>query len=63
MQSSGVAENSFHTRGMAVDIVTRSRSSSQMARAARAIHVGGVGAYRGQRYIHVDTGPVRTWVY
>lgn len=63
MQSSGVAENSFHTRGMAVDITTRSRSSGQLVRVARGIRYGGVGSYRGQRYIHVDTGPVRTWVY
>lgn len=63
MQSSGVAENSFHTRGMAVDITTRSRSASQLVRVARGIRYGGVGSYRGQRYIHVDTGPVRTWVY
>jgi uncharacterized protein YcbK (DUF882 family) len=64
MQSSGgVAESSFHIRGMAVDILTHTRSSRQMVRVARAINVGGVGNYRGARYIHVDTGPVRTWSY
>ena len=63
MQSSGVAESSFHIRGMAVDIMTHSRSSGQMTRAARAMHVGGVGNYRGSRYIHVDCGPFRTWTY
>jgi uncharacterized protein YcbK (DUF882 family) len=34
-----------------------------MTRAARAMHVGGVGNYRGSRYIHVDCGPFRTWTY
>jgi uncharacterized protein YcbK (DUF882 family) len=63
MQSSGVAESSFHTRGMAVDIMTQSRSSGQMTRAARAMRIGGVGNYRGSRYIHVDSGPFRTWTY
>ena len=63
MQSSGVAESSFHIRGMAVDVMTNSRSSGQMTRAARAMHVGGVGNYRGARYIHVDSGPFRTWTY
>jgi uncharacterized protein YcbK (DUF882 family) len=63
MQSSGVAESSFHIRGMAVDIMTHSRSSGQMTRAARAMRVGGVGNYRGSRFIHVDTGPVRIWTY
>ena len=63
MQSNGVAESSFHTRGMAVDIMTHSRSSGQMTRAARVMRMGGVGNYRGSRYIHVDTGPFRTWTY
>jgi uncharacterized protein YcbK (DUF882 family) len=63
MQSSGVAESSFHTRGMAVDIMTQSRSSGQMTRAARVMRMGGVGNYRGSRYIHVDCGPFRTWTY
>jgi len=63
MHSSGVAESSFHVRGMAVDIMTHSRSSGQMTRAARAMHVGGVGNYRGSRFIHVDCGPFRTWTY
>src|SRR5207302_9034405 len=63
MHSSGVAENSFHIRGMAVDIMTQARSSGELTRAARAMQVGGVGSYSGARYIHVDSGPPRTWTY
>jgi uncharacterized protein YcbK (DUF882 family) len=63
MHSSGVAENSLHMRGMAIDIMTQSRSSAEMTRAARAMHVGGVGDYLGARFIHVDSGPFRTWTY
>jgi uncharacterized protein YcbK (DUF882 family) len=63
MHSSGVAENSLHMRGMAIDVMTQSRSSAEMTRAARAMHVGGVGDYIGARFIHVDSGPFRTWTY
>jgi uncharacterized protein YcbK (DUF882 family) len=63
LHSSGVAESSLHIRGMAVDIMTESRSSGEMTRAARAMQVGGVGNYGGARYIHVDSGPFRTWTY
>jgi uncharacterized protein YcbK (DUF882 family) len=63
MHSSGVAENSLHMRGMAIDIMTDSRSAGEMTRAARAMQVGGVGNYLGARFIHVDSGPLRTWTY
>src|SRR5262249_29065426 len=63
LHSTGVAEASFHIRGMAVDIMSQSRSSGEMTRAARAMHVGGVGNYGGARFIHVDSGPLRTWTY
>jgi uncharacterized protein YcbK (DUF882 family) len=49
----------FHIRGMAVDIMTRSRSSAEMTRAARALHIG-VGNYGGARLIHVDSGRFRS---
>jgi uncharacterized protein YcbK (DUF882 family) len=34
-----------------------------LARTARALGAGGVGVYRSSSFIHVDTGPVRTWAY
>ena len=60
-RSSGVARNSLHMRGQAADLQLRSRSVSQLARAATACHGGGVGRYSGSNFVHVDCGQVRTW--
>jgi uncharacterized protein YcbK (DUF882 family) len=63
LQSGAVAQNSFHIRGMAVDVTVPGRSRGILARSARALGAGGVGVYRTSSFIHVDTGPVRTWAY
>ena len=42
-KSRGVAKNSLHMKGMAADLRLKSRSVSQMARAAEACSAGGVG--------------------
>lgn len=60
-KSSGVARNSYHTRGMAVDLKLASRSVSQMGRAAIACRAGGVGTYGRSRFVHMDCGPLRSW--
>ena len=57
----GVAQNSYHTKGMAADLKLSSRSVSQMAKAAIACHAGGVGKYGRSNFVHMDCGPVRTW--
>ncbi len=57
----GVAQNSYHMRGMAADLKLTSRSISQMAKAAVACHAGGVGKYNRSNFVHMDCGPVRTW--
>lgn len=57
----GVAKNSYHTRGMAVDIRTADRSLADLYHAARKMQAGGVGYYARSRFVHVDVGPVRTW--
>lgn len=57
----GVAQNSFHMRGMAADLKLTSRSISDMARAAVACNAGGVGKYGRSNFVHMDCGPVRTW--
>lgn len=61
--SSNVARNSFHTRGMAADIYVQGMAPETLARHAREIGAGGVGLYEGSNFIHVDTGPARSWVY
>lgn len=63
LQSGSVAQNSFHVRGMAVDVTVPGRSQGTLARTARALRAGGVGVYRTSSFVHVDTGPVRTWAY
>ena len=57
--SSGVAKNSFHMRGQAVDVRLSGVPTSTLARAARKMECGGVGYY--SRFVHLDTGDVRTW--
>ena len=57
----GVARNSFHTRGMALDLSLQSRSVNQLYRAAMSLRGGGVGRYTRNHFVHVDSGPVRTW--
>jgi uncharacterized protein YcbK (DUF882 family) len=58
--SFGVAENSQHIYGRALDIRLGSKLAEAMA-AARATRRGGVGWYPRSGFIHIDTGPVRNW--
>ena len=60
-RSRGVARNSYHTRGMAVDLALKTRSTSQIAGAALSLNAGGVGRYSRSEFTHVDCGPVRDW--
>ncbi len=60
-RSRGVARSSLHIRGMAADLRLKSRSVSQMARAAEACGAGGVGQYNRANFVHMDCGPVRSW--
>lgn len=60
-RSSGVARNSRHMVGQAADLRLRSRSVSQVARAALACNAGGVGRYSRSDFTHMDCGPVRSW--
>jgi uncharacterized protein YcbK (DUF882 family) len=60
-RSRGVARNSLHMKGQAADLRLRSRSVSQMYRAAAACSAGGVGKYSRSDFVHMDCGPVRHW--
>lgn len=55
----GVARDSYHTKGMAVDLQFRGRGARGVAKTARLLGAGGVGSYRS--FTHLDSGPVRTW--
>jgi len=57
----GVAKKSLHIKGMAADTRLKSRSVSQVYRAALACRAGGVGKYSRSNFVHMDCGPVRTW--
>ena len=56
----GVAENSQHLYGRALDVRFPSRLAEAMV-AARAMRRGGVGWYPYSGFIHLDSGPVRNW--
>lgn len=60
-RSRRVAKNSYHMRAMAVDIRMPGRRSSDLRRAAVALKAGGVGYYPRSNFVHIDTGPLRTW--
>jgi uncharacterized protein YcbK (DUF882 family) len=57
----GVAKNSQHMYGKAADFYIPGRTLSSIRRAALSLHLGGVGYYPRSHFIHVDTGPVRSW--
>ncbi len=56
-----VARNSLHVQGRAADVRLKSRSLSQIARAALKCHGGGVGRYSRSNFVHLDCGRIRTW--
>lgn len=60
-EHSGVASNSFHIHGRAVDIRIERFDLRRIHNAALAMHRGGVGYYPGSNFIHLDTGSFRTW--
>ncbi len=57
----GVAQNSLHLQGMAIDIRVPGRGLRHVRAAALALRRGGVGYYPRSDFVHVDTGRVRTW--
>jgi uncharacterized protein YcbK (DUF882 family) len=56
-----VAANSYHVSGKAVDLFVPGRKLASVRHVALALRAGGVGYYPSSGFVHVDTGPVRTW--
>lgn len=59
--STGVAKNSLHMNGQAIDIRVPGRSVDEIARVAEGMQRGGVGRYTRSEFVHLDTGHARTW--
>lgn len=59
--SGGVAKNSFHMRGMAMDIRLNGTSLPHLHNTALSLGRGGVGYYPDSQFVHIDVGPVRRW--
>jgi len=59
--SYGVAKNSFHLQAKAIDIRLSDVDLYTMRAAAVEMNAGGVGIYTGADFMHIDTGPVRSW--
>ena len=60
-RSSGVASNSQHTVGKAVDVRIQGVDLNNLHRAALNVSAGGVGLYPVSNFVHVDVGRVRRW--
>lgn len=62
-KSSGVADNSQHMRGKAMDFFIPGINLSTLRAVAMKHQVGGVGFYptSGSPFVHLDTGSVRAW--
>lgn len=51
----GGASNSYHTKGMAADIVVSGVSAKRVAQYAEAIGIFGIGWYESSKFTHIDT--------
>lgn len=59
--STGVARNSLHMYGQAMDIRLPGYNTRRLRDVARKMKAGGVGFYPKSDFVHVDTGDVRSW--
>ena len=59
--SHGVAKQSFHMQGRAIDIRVEGVSSKMIRNAALTLAQGGVGYYPRSNFVHLDSGRFRTW--
>jgi uncharacterized protein YcbK (DUF882 family) len=59
--SEGVAKNSLHMVGQAIDIHLPGYSLEALRDTGLQLGAGGVGYYPRSNFVHMDTGRVRTW--
>jgi uncharacterized protein YcbK (DUF882 family) len=60
-KSKGVAQNSQHVLGKAIDVRLRGLDTRKLRDTALELKLGGVGYYEKTDFVHVDTGRVRRW--
>jgi uncharacterized protein YcbK (DUF882 family) len=60
-RSNGVAKQSLHMVGQAMDIRLPGVPLAKLRKTAASIKKGGVGYYPQSNFVHVDTGRVRYW--
>jgi uncharacterized protein YcbK (DUF882 family) len=60
-KSSGVAKNSQHLLGNAIDVRHGEIDMEVLRDSAKTLKLGGVGYYASSKFVHVDTGRVRYW--
>ena len=60
-RSGGVARNSQHLLGKAIDVRLTDLDTATLRDVALSLKRGGVGYYSESDFVHVDTGPVRRW--
>ncbi len=59
--SKGVAKDSLHVEGKAIDIRLPGYELKSLQRAAAGLRRGGVGYYPLSDFVHVDVGRIRYW--
>ena len=59
--SRGVARDSQHMNGNAMDIRFPGVPVFKNRQSARSLQMGGVGFYPRSGFVHLDTGPIRYW--
>ncbi|HTQ36963.1 MAG TPA: DUF882 domain-containing protein [Steroidobacteraceae bacterium] len=57
----GVAQHSLHIEGRAIDVRLPRVNCAQLRDLALGLRRGGVGYYARSNFVHLDTGPVRSW--
>jgi uncharacterized protein YcbK (DUF882 family) len=55
------AKDSYHLEAGAVDFTFPGCSLKNTKNAALSLKAGGVGYYPSKKFLHIDTGPFRTW--
>lgn len=60
-KNKGVAKNSLHLQGKAIDLRLENNSLKELCDAARSLKAGGVGYYPKSNFIHVDVRPKPTF--